>query len=241
MNFIEVQNAKIGYQAPLISEVNLSLGLGDIGLLVGNNGMGKTTLMKTLLGQIPTLEGEIFLNHRKVESYTPEEMARQVSMVFSKSPIPIHYTLWDLVAFGRYIHYPYYFELTKEDKAKVEACIEQLNLERYRDYKLSNLSDGNLQKAFIGRALVQNTPAIILDEPTTHLDEENKMMILKLLKEITQKERKLILFSSHDWRLAKSFVNKVWWLKDERIKEGEIDNTQEENYPTMEEVLGFVK
>lgn len=241
MNFIEIQKAKIGYKQPLISEVDLALDLGEICLLVGNNGMGKTTLMRTILGQLPTLEGRVFLQGKQIKDYTAQEIGKRVAVVFSKTEIPIHYTLWDLIAFGRYIHYPYYFELTEEDKNNVEVCIERLNLEQYKNHRLSELSDGNLQKAFIGRALVQNTPAIILDEPTAHLDEENKIMILSLLREIAKGEHKLILFSSHDWRLAKGFVDKVWWLKDKRIKVGLPNSCSVENYPPIENIFSFEK
>ena len=115
--------------------------------------------------------------------------------------------------------------------------IEKLNLEQYENYQLSELSDGNLQKAFIGRVLVQNTPMIILDEPTTHLDEENKYMILKLLKEIVETERKLLLFSSHDWRLAKDFSSKFWWVKDKKVQAGDLSKHHTENYQTMEQIF----
>ena len=91
---------------------------------------------------------------------------------------------------------------------------------QYRDFPLNQLSDGNLQKAFIGRALAQNSPMIILDEPTTHLDEENKIIILKLLRNLAKNQNKLILFSSHDWRLAKEFADKIWLITNEKLEAG---------------------
>lgn len=232
-----LKNAIIGYQTPLILEVNLSLELGEVCLVLGSNGVGKTTLIKSILGQISLLGGHIFLQGKEVKEHSSQEIAKQVSVVFSKSNIPHHYKLWDLIALGKYIHYPYYLGLTKEDKQEVEQVIEKLHLEQYRDYPLSEISDGNIQKAFIGRALVQNTPMMILDEPTTHLDEENKIMILKLLKNIAEEEQKLILFSSHDWRSAKGFSSKYWWVKGEKIQVGDLSHHQEEKYQTMEEVL----
>ncbi|MGZ5188924.1 MAG: ATP-binding cassette domain-containing protein, partial [Kaistella sp.] len=96
----------------------------------------------------------------------------------------------------------------------VDEIIESLNLNQYRNFPLQKLSDGNLQKAFIGRALAQNSPMIILDEPTTHLDEENKIIILKLLRKLAKTQNKLILFSSHDWRLSKEFADKIWLVND---------------------------
>lgn len=241
MSFLKIENAEIGYSERLISEVNLTLNLGEVCLLVGSNGAGKTTLMRSILGQQSSLKGNIFIENRNIKSYSSQEIAYQISMVFSKTSVPSYYTLLDLVSLGKFIYYPYYFELSQKDKNEVEEVIEKLDLVQYRKYLLSELSDGNLQKAFIGRCLVQNTQMIMLDEPTTFLDEENKVMILSLLRKIAKEEQKLILFSSHDWRLAKDFSDKVWWLKDRRIKEGKIlSSIKEEALPTIEELVHFL-
>ena len=218
--FLELKNTTIGYRAPLIKEVNTSLDLGEICLLIGNNGVGKTTLIKSILNQNRLLQGVVSINGAKTKTLSPKEMAEQIAVVFSKSQIPAHYTLRDLISFGKYIHYPYYFELNNTDKQEVEQIIESLNLTQYQDFQLSQLSDGNLQKAFIGRALAQNSPMIILDEPTTHLDEENKIVILKLLRNLAKTQNKLILFSSHDWRLAKEFADKMWLINNEQLEAG---------------------
>jgi iron complex transport system ATP-binding protein len=218
--YLEIKNATIGYRTPLIKEVNTSLDLGEICLLIGNNGVGKTTLIKSILHQNSLLNGQIFIKSKNIKESSNQEIAESVAVVFSKSDIPQNYTLRDLVSFGKYIHYPYYFELNSADKEEVEEIIESLHLSQYADFALHQLSDGNLQKAFIGRALAQNSPFIILDEPTTHLDEENKIIILKLLRNLAKAKNKLILFSSHDWRLAKEFADKIWLLHDQKIEAG---------------------
>lgn len=212
--FLELKNTTFGYKNPLIKEVETGLQLGETCLLIGNNGVGKTTLIKSILNQIPVLGGEIRLQNKKIKSLSNKEIAEQVAVVFSKSQIPANYTLTDLIALGKYIHYPYYFELDNRDKVEVEEIIDSLNLSQYTNFPLQKLSDGNLQKAFIGRALAQNSPMIILDEPTTHLDEENKIIILKLLRKLAKTQNKLILFSSHDWRLSKEFADKIWLVND---------------------------
>ena len=218
--FLELKNTTIGYKTPLIKGVETSLDLGEICLLIGNNGVGKTTLLKSILNQIPLLEGDIVLNGKKIKTLSNKEIAEQIAVVFSKSSIPTNYTLTDLISLGKYIHYPYYFKLNKTDKQEIAEIINKLNLSEYQNKKLTELSDGNLQKAFIGRSLAQNSPFIILDEPTTHLDEENKLMILSLLRNLAKSENKLILFSSHDWRLAKEFSDKIWWIKDKKLISG---------------------
>ncbi len=218
--FLQLKNTTIGYKTPLIKGVETSLKLGEICLLIGNNGVGKTTLIKSILNQIPTLNGEIFLQKESLKKLSQKEIAEQIAVVFSKSQVPTNYTLTDLVAFGKYIHYPYYFNLNNSDLQEVKEIIESLNLTQYKDFPLQKLSDGNLQKAFIGRALAQNSPMIILDEPTTHLDEENKIIILKLLRNLAKNYNKLILFSSHDWRLAKEFSDKIWLVNDGKLEAG---------------------
>ena len=218
--FLQLKNTTIGYKTPLIKGVETSLKLGEICLLIGNNGVGKTTLIKSILNQIPTLNGEIFLQNQPLKRLSHKEIAKQIAVVFSKSQVPANYTLTDLVALGKYINYPYYFNLNNSDLQEVEQIIESLNLTQYKDFPLQKLSDGNLQKAFIGRALAQNSPMIILDEPTTHLDEENKIIILKLLRNLAKNHNKLILFSSHDWRLAKEFSDKIWLVNDGKLEAG---------------------
>ena len=218
--FLQIKNTTIGYQKPLISEVNASLDFGDVCLLIGNNGVGKTTLIKSILNQIPTLKGDIFINKKSNKKLSDKEIAEQIAVVFSKAQIPANYTTEDLISLGKFIHLPYYYQLEKEDLEDVNNIISQLKLEEYRTTSLQKLSDGNLQKAFIGRALAQNSPVIILDEPTTHLDEENKIIILKLLRDLAKNHDKIILFSSHDWRLAKEFADEIWFINDEKLQEG---------------------
>jgi len=220
MSFLEIYNTSIGYSESLISDINTSLQLGEVCLLMGNNGIGKTTLIKSILGQNKLLKGEIFINGKSIQKLDSSEIASQIAIVFSKVEIPDNYTVTDLISLGKYIHYPYYFKLNEKDKTEIDEIIDKLNLTQFRDKKLTELSDGNLQKVFIGRALAQNSPFIILDEPTTHLDEENKLMILSLLRNLAKSENKLILFSSHDWRLAKEFSDKIWWIKDKKLISG---------------------
>lgn len=218
--FLEIKQAEIGYRKPLISKLSSKLKLGEVALLMGNNGVGKTTLIKTLLTQIPLLSGDILIDGKHLNSYNSKSIAELISIVFSKSEIPSNYSVFDLISFGKYIHYPYYFKLNQEDLSDINRIISRLQLTQYKDTLLIHLSDGNLQKAFIGRALAQNSPVIILDEPTTHLDEDNKLMILKLLRDLAKKYQKLVLFSSHDWRLAKEFADQLWWIKDGQMFSG---------------------
>jgi iron complex transport system ATP-binding protein len=221
---LEVNKANIGYNKTLILNANTSLNLGEVCLLIGNNGVGKTTLIKSILHQTPLLSGEISINNKNIKNLSVKEIAENIAVVFSKSIIPQNYTVEDLISLGKYIHYPFYFELKKEDREEVSDIIKELDLDQYKHTLLRNLSDGNLQKAFIGRALTQNSPIIILDEPTTHLDEKNKIIILKTLRKLAKEQNKLILFSSHDWRLAKEFADKIWYVKNGHLYSGIVED-----------------
>jgi iron complex transport system ATP-binding protein len=221
---LQINQANIGYDKSLISNATANLNLGEVCLLIGNNGVGKTTLIKSILHQIPILSGEISINNKNIKDLSVKEIAENIAVVFSKSIIPQNYTIEDLISLGKYIYYPFYFELTKEDRKEVSEIITELDLDQYKYTLLKNLSDGNLQKAFIGRALTQNSPIIILDEPTTHLDEKNKIIILKTLRKLAKEQNKLILFSSHDWRLAKEFADKIWYVKDNHLHSGIVED-----------------
>jgi iron complex transport system ATP-binding protein len=221
---LQIKQANIGYDKTLISNANADLNLGEVCLLIGNNGVGKTTLIKSILHQNSLLEGEILINNKNVKELSVKEIAENIAVVFSKSVIPQNHTVEDLISLGKYIYYPFYFELKQEDREEVKEIIHELDLTQYKNTLLRNLSDGNLQKAFIGRALTQNSQIIILDEPTTHLDEKNKLIILKTLRKLAKQQNKLILFSSHDWRLAKEFADKMWYIKDNHLYSGIVED-----------------
>ncbi len=222
--YLQIKKADIGYNEILISNADTHLNLGEVCLLIGNNGVGKTTLIKSILQQASLLSGDILINNRNIKNLSVKEIAENIAIVFSKSLVPQNYTVEDLISLGKYIYYPYYIELKKEDKEEVSEIIRELDLDQYKHILLRNLSDGNLQKAFIGRALTQNSPIIILDEPTTHLDEKNKIIILKTLRKLAKEQNKLILFSSHDWRLAKEFADKIWYVKDKKLHSGMVED-----------------
>lgn len=218
--YLQIKNAEIGYTEPLLKELSAEILLGRVHLLIGDNGAGKTTLIKTILNQIKPLSGEILLEQKPLARLSAQEVAEKTAIVYAKTHTSHNLTTRDVVALGKYIHYPYYFKLKGEDDLEIQNIINALGLTRYSDIPLTQLSDGNLQKAFIGRAIAQNAPLIILDEPTTHLDEHNKIAILNILRDLATVHNKAILFSSHDWRLARHFADFVWLIKDHKLVTG---------------------
>lgn len=217
---LQLKNLNIGYKKALVSNIDAELKTGEIVLLMGNNGEGKTTLFKTLLKQISPLAGNIEVLGESLEKIPIKQLAKYISVVFSKAYIPQNFTTYDLISLGKYIHYPYYFSLDSKDKKSIEEIISTLNLEPFKNTPLHQLSDGNLQKAFIGRALAQDTPILILDEPTTHLDLNNRKMILNLLQNIARRQQKAILFSSHDIFGASEVADNIWHIQNNKMSCG---------------------
>jgi iron complex transport system ATP-binding protein len=222
---IKLQNLHLGYQSTLIEAANAQINPSEIILLYGPNGSGKSSLMRAMLGLEKPLSGQILLDEQPVLEYPKNLLAKQVAVVFAKSSLNPNFTLFDLVSYGKYPHYGIYNDLSAEDLSEVAEIIQTLGLEDYQHQRLDKLSDGNLQKAHIGRALAQNTPFILLDEPTAHLDPANKIALLELLYQLAKKQGKCILFSSHDWHFASQIADMVWWIHQKKLLINDVMHT----------------
>ena len=183
-------------------DISIELHKSKLIALVGVNGIGKSTLLKTITGIQKPLEGTVYLNEKKIENYSSSDLAQQMSVVLTEQLPPSNLTVFELVALGRQPYTNWLGTLTSEDIDKVNEAIRLTQIEHLTQKKHFEISDGQLQKVLIARALAQDTPLIILDEPTTHLDLLHKVSLFKLLKKLTQETQKCILFSTHDIDLA---------------------------------------
>ena len=204
---LSAQKLSIGYAAKkqshvIASGINLSLTAGTLTALIGSNGIGKSTLLRTLTGIQPPLAGSVFLNSNNINSYTTAQLAQQLSIVLTESLPPSNLTVFELVALGRQPYTNWLGSLAPDDLAKVNNALELTQISNLAHKKHFEISDGQLQKVLIARALAQDTPLIILDEPTTHLDLLHKVNLLRLLKKLAHQSGKCILFSTHDLDLA---------------------------------------
>lgn len=200
-------NLSIGYfskerQNTIASDINLSLKRGKLIALIGANGIGKSTLLRTLTGIQKPLSGQIFLNNKIISDYNPVEMAQNLSVVLTEKLPPSNLTVFELAALGRQPYTNWIGTLTSEDLFKIQQALELTQTTSLSGKKHHEISDGQLQKVLIARAIAQDTPLIILDEPTTHLDLLHKFSLLKLLKNLTVSTPKCVLFSTHDIDLA---------------------------------------
>lgn len=204
---LSAKNLSIGYQSKkekkcIAEKINLNLDQGKLTSLIGANGIGKSTLLRTLTGIQKPLSGTVSLNGKNIESFLPLELAQNLSLVLTESLPPSNLTVFELIALGRQPYTNWIGKQTEEDLEKINDAIQLTEIEHLSDKKHYEISDGQMQKVLIARALAQDTPLIILDEPTTHLDLLHKVSVFKLLKKLAKETNKCILFSTHDIDLA---------------------------------------
>ena len=204
---LQATDISIGYSnkketTVVASHVNLSLEKGKLTALIGANGIGKSTLLRTLIGIQSPLSGKVFLKEKDIHSLDNLTLAQHLSVVLTDKLPPSNLTVFELIALGRQPYTNWIGKLTEDDIAKVNKALELTQISHLADKRHYEISDGQLQIVLIARALAQDTPLIILDEPTTHLDLLHKVTLLKLLKKLTQETGKSILFSTHDIDMA---------------------------------------
>lgn len=211
---LKAEQLSIGYKTKkketVISDnINFELENGQLIGLVGANGIGKSTLLRTLISVQPKLSGNILLNNQALESISASKLATQLSIVLTEAVTSKNLSVFELIALGRQPYTNWIGNLSNEDIRIVNNALAQVNITDLKDKKCYELSDGQLQKVMIARALAQDTDIIILDEPTTHLDMYHKAYILKLLQKLTKDTKKTILFSSHEIDLAIQLCDKM--------------------------------
>ena len=204
---LKTENLSIGYTSKkkvttIASHINIELKKGELIGLVGANGIGKSTLLRTLTHVQPKIKGRITLNDTALEAYTNIHLAKVLSLVLTEHLASKNLTVFELIALGRQPYTNWIGNLSEQDLAIINNAISQTNISDLKTKQCFELSDGQLQKVMIARALAQDTDVIILDEPTTHLDMYHKAYILKLLQKLAKETGKTILFSSHEIDLA---------------------------------------
>jgi iron complex transport system ATP-binding protein len=197
----------IGYHSKshhitIAENLNLSLESGKLTALVGANGIGKSTLLRTITGIQKPLAGTVTLKEKEINLYDSLSLAQNLSLVLTEKLPPSNLTVFELIALGRQPYTNWLGKLSAEDLEKINQAIALTHIEHLLDKKHHEISDGQLQIVLIARALAQDTPLIILDEPTTHLDLFHKVSVFKLLKKLSQETNKCILFSTHDIDLS---------------------------------------
>lgn len=201
---------KQGHPKKLIQDINVSLQEGQLTCLLGQNGVGKSTLLRTLLDFQQPISGKVFINQKPNQSYTRAALSRLVSVVLTDPVMAGNLSVWELVALGRAPYTAWNGILDKSDWEKVQWAIDSTRINYIQEKKINELSDGQMQKALIARALAQDCPLIIMDEPTAHLDLNNRVEIMKLLKELSETTEKSILVATHELQLTLQLADQLW-------------------------------
>jgi len=220
-NLLYTNDLGIGYSEKnnpklLHSHLNLELKPGELICMMGPNGAGKSTLLKTLAGFIPILQGDAFIKDKSIRTLKEKDIARMVSVVLTEKLTIEDFTVRELVSLGRYPYTGFFGRLTEEDQKITDQAITETGLENFKDRKLSQLSDGEKQKAMIAKALAQETPIMILDEPTAFLDLPGRIEIMRLLRQLTVHKNKGILVTTHDLEQTLRFADKLWLIAQEK-------------------------
>ncbi|MFC2124502.1 ABC transporter ATP-binding protein [Bacteroidota bacterium] len=212
---LSANNLNIGYTSRrkktlVLQGLTMDLKKGELVCLVGHNGIGKSTLLRTLSGVQPSLGGEVKIAGKGISEMSSMEIAKTLSLVLTDRIMAGNLSVYDLVALGRHPYTNWYGSLSEEDHQKIEEAIKLTRIEYIRNRQVHELSDGQRQKALIARALSQDGEIIILDEPTAHLDLNNKISVMKLLHELAEKTDKAILFATHELEFTIQIADKLW-------------------------------
>ena len=223
---IQGKDLSIGYRTGKKEKIvhqhlNFQLHAGELTCLLGANGAGKSTLLRTLSASQPSLEGELLILDKTVSAYTEKERSRTIGVVLTDKTFTGGLSVYELVALGRQPHTGFFGRLTKEDRRIVEEAMENVGIAHKARNYTAELSDGERQKVMIAKALVQECPLILLDEPTAFLDVVSRIEIMHLLHRLAVEQNKAILLSTHDIEQALVLSDKLWLLtKGEGLQYG---------------------
>lgn len=211
------KDLEIGYASKkntksVYKNLNAQFKAGDLVGIIGNNGIGKSTLLNTITANLSPLSGSIFIQNKNIADYRLHDLARLISIVNTEKIGGFNLTVWDVVSLGRTPYINLFAKLSDIDNQIILQSLETLQLENLKNNLIDELSDGQRQKVMIAKALAQQTPIIVLDEPTAFLDYKSKHLLFKTLKMLCEEQQKLIIVSSHDLDLMKNYVTKTFEL-----------------------------
>lgn len=233
-HIIKTSNLSIGYISKketkvIASNLNIELDGGNLICLLGKNGIGKSTLLRTLTKVQAPIEGEVFINSKSLCDLTNLDLAKSLSLVLTERLPQNNLSVFELVALGRQPHTNWIGYLTNEDLEIIQSAFEKTHTSHLSNARYYELSDGQLQKILIARALVQNTDIIILDEPTAHLDIHHTIETFTLLKNLAKDLGKTIIVSTHEINLALQLADELWLMTPNNFITGKTQTLMENN------------
>ncbi len=220
---IRTEHLTLGYaDRLLIDDLSISAGGGQLIGLLGRNGVGKSTLLRAMAGVLKPLSGTVLVGSRPIGSLTPAERAERVSFVSTENHSVAHLRVSEVVEMGRAPYTGWLGTLSAQERALADQALDRVGMLPFRNKELRTLSDGERGRVMIARALTQDTPVMLLDEPTAFLDIPNRFQIALLLRELAHDTGKTILFSSHDLSTALQLCDTLWVASHRGVAAGPV-------------------
>lgn len=225
---IRLENLSIGYNKgkAVATDINVEFRGGDLSCIIGKNGTGKSTLLKTITGFLPAMQGTVLFGDKDSATMTRRERSIAVSIVLTGAPDIRNFTVREMVGLGRSPYTGFFGTLTPADKQVVDESMSMAGVTPLADRKTYTLSDGERQKVMIARALAQQTPAILLDEPTAFLDYPSKVDLIRLLGRLAHEQQKTIIMSTHDLALTVRFADRLFLMSSGSLNPVNADDVK---------------
>ena len=219
MTAITTNRLTVGYRGHrVVEDISLSLPCGRLVCLLGPNGAGKSTLLRTLCGFQPPIAGTVTISGSDITTMSAAEVARLVSVVLTDRPLTPSLTAAEMVGMGRAPYTGFWGRLSDDDRRLVSEAMQTVGIAPLATRRMGQLSDGELQKVMIAKALAQHTPVIVLDEPTAFLDYPSKVAVMKTLARLAHDEGKTILMGTHDLELAAQLGDELMKIENKHIR-----------------------
>ncbi|CCC57754.1 ABC transporter ATP-binding protein [Caloramator australicus] len=218
MHIIKTENLSIAYDNyEIVRNLNLNIPKGKITAIIGANGCGKSTILKTIARVINPKNGKIYIKGEDILEKHPKEIAKIMAFLPQSPVAPLGLCVEDLVSYGRFPYKSGFGSLNKDDREIIDWSIDVVGMKEFKDRPLEELSGGQRQRAWIAMALAQQTEILLLDEPTTYLDIQHQLEILRLLEQLNKKEKRTIVMVIHELNNAARFSDYIIGIKSGKI------------------------
>lgn len=218
MNCIRTENLNISYgNIDIVKNLNLNIPKGKITTIIGANGCGKSTILKTIARILKAKSGEIFVNDIEISKQKSKDLAKSMAVLPQSPQAPKGLTVGELIAYGRFPHQNGFGTMKKEDNDIVDWALKETGILEFKDRPIEALSGGQRQRAWIAMSLAQETDIVVLDEPTTYLDLAHQLEILKLLKKLNETQGRTIVMVIHELNNAARFADHMIGVKKGKI------------------------
>nr|WP_207752962.1 ABC transporter ATP-binding protein [Clostridium yunnanense] len=218
VNSINTENLNISYgNLDIVKGLNLNIPKGKITTIIGANGCGKSTILKTLARILEPKSGAIYIDGKDIKKQDSKEIAKVMAVLPQSPQAPNGLLVEELVAYGRFPHQSGFGKLQKEDREIIDWALEVTGMKEFKERPIEALSGGQRQRVWISMALAQQTDILLLDEPTTYLDLAHQLEILELLKDLNKKQNRTIVMVIHELNNAARFADYMVGVKEGKI------------------------